>query len=392
MQFKDIPYKEEEKRKLTSQVDSDRIPHAQLFLGKEGSANLPLALAYISYIYCTDKKEGDSCGLCQNCNFTSKFIHADIHFSFPVVKLEPKKREDTTSDDFLGIWRTTLTMNPNISIHDWQTAIGAQSTKPNINSKECNDIIHKLSYQSFADGPKVLLMWMPEYLGKEGNKLLKLIEEPTPNTYIILVANDQSRILSTILSRCQLMKFLPYNETEILNFVIDKYQIEQGLALQYAKLSQGNISKALDLCKGLDKNLSSFLFDWLRACYKEDAQEIMQIANEINSWNLDSQIQFLEYALHYFQAYIHWILTNAEKPNLSAEEAIIAGKMKNSIDVQKAELIVEIINNLIIYFNRNANVKINIVADSISIGDILKNKEKTKINSRIFAKETLLLN
>jgi hypothetical protein len=66
--------------------------------------------------------------------------------------------------------------------------------------------------------------------------------------------------------------------------------------------------------------------------------------------------------------------------------------MKNSVDLEKAELIVEIINNLIIYFNRNANVKINIIADSILIGDILKNKEKTKINSRIFAKETLLIN
>ena len=215
MFFKTIPGKEDEKLRLIHQVKEDRIPHAQLFIGREGSANLTMALSFVSYLYCQNKKDDDSCGECPACKLTHKMIHPDVHFSFPVVKSESKKREDTTSDDFLPQWRNIIQQTPFFSFYDWQQAIQAQTTKPNINTKECNDIIQKLAFQSFSDGPKVLLMWMPEYLGKEGNKLLKLIEEPTDNTYLILVANDQERILNTILSRCQLMKFLPFHESAL---------------------------------------------------------------------------------------------------------------------------------------------------------------------------------
>lgn len=392
MQFSQIPFKEEEKKKLFTQVDEDRIPHAQLFIGKEGSANLAMALAYVSYIYCENRIDGDSCGQCKNCNLTMKYIHPDIHFSFPVIKLEDKKREDTTSDDFLLPWRAALAHNPYLTISDWQQHINAQNAKPNINTKECNDIIHKLSFQSFSDGPKVLLMWLPEYLGKEGNKLLKLIEEPTDNTYIILVANDQEMILSTILSRCQLMRFLPYKELEIKEYLMDQKGIEENLSLQYARLAEGNLSKALELLKGDDKNLSSILFDWLRICYKGDGEEMTGFVDDIASWSLDAQIQFFEYALHYFQSYGSWLqIGDAASGNMTQTEIGVAAKMKNLIDIEKIESISQTINYLIYYINRNGNKKINIMADTILIGDILRNRHQTSSNNRIFANESLLI-
>ncbi len=392
MQFSEVPFKTEEKQKLVTQVNEERIPHAQLFIGKEGSANLALALAYISYIYCENKTNGDSCGQCKNCNLTFKYIHPDVHFSFPVVKLEDKKREDTTSDDFLPHWRTALIANPYLTISDWQQSIHAQNTKPNINTKECNDIIHKLSFQSFSDGPKVLLMWLPEYLGKEGNKLLKLIEEPTDNTYIILVANDQEMILSTILSRCQLMRFLPYKENEIKDFLLNEKGIDENQAAQYARLAEGSMSKTIELLKGEDKNLSSILFDWLRICYKGDGEEMMGFVDEIILWSLDSQIQFFEYALHFFQSYGSWILVGDQvATNMTQTEINVATKMKNLIDTEKVESISQTINNLIFYINRNGNKKINLIADTILIGDILRNRHQTSPNYRIFANESLLI-
>ena len=391
MFFKDIPNKTEEKQKLILQRDEERIPHAQLFIGKEGSANLPLALAYISYIYCTDKRDGDSCGVCNSCKLTHKLIHPDVHFSFPVVKNESKKREDTTSDDFLVQWRQIIQQSPFFTLHDWQQAINAQSTKPNINTKECNDIIQKLAYQSFSDGPKILLMWLPEYLGKEGNKLLKLIEEPTDNTFIILVANEQDKILSTILSRCQLMKFLPYKETEITQYLIDKQGLENTIAIQYSRLAEGNLSKAIELIKGGEKNLSDLLFDWLRVCYKGDAEEMQAFVNEVCSWTLDNQLQFLEYALHYFETYLSWILTTSDTPKMTDGELVVAAKMKAIINEEKLETITAIINNLMYYVNRNGNQKINWMADTIGIGDILRNKQNSLINRRIFVNESLLI-
>ncbi|MBK8701747.1 MAG: hypothetical protein IPN29_20180 [Saprospiraceae bacterium] len=391
MFFADIPYKAAEKNRILLQVTEDRIPHAQLFLGREGSGNLALALAYASFIYCLNRTENDSCGACPNCKLTHKLIHPDLHFSFPVVKSDVKKREETTSDDFLTQWRHINLHSPFFTFHDWQQTINAQSVKPNINTKECVDIIQKLSFQSFSDGPKVLIMWMPEYLGKEGNKLLKLIEEPTDDTYLILVAQDQDKILNTILSRCQLMKFLPFSEEEIKKYLIEKHDIDEEIAQQLSRVAEGSISKTLDLVKGGEKNNSALLFDWLRVCYKGDAEEMMAFVNETVSWSLDNQVRFLEYSLHFFEAYFSWMLSPDITGQMTETEASVASKMKAIIDREKLELICKVINNLIFYLNRNGNHKVNWTADTIAIGDILRNKTQSSTNSLIFASESLLI-
>ena len=391
MFFKNIPGKEEEKLRLIHQVKEDRIPHAQLFIGREGSANLALALSFVSYLYCQQKTENDSCGECPSCKLTHKLIHPDIHFSFPVVKSDSKKREDTTSDDFLPQWRNIIQTTPFFSFYDWQQAIQAQTTKPNINTKECNDIIQKLSFQSFSDGPKVLLMWMPEYLGKEGNKLLKLIEEPTDNTYLILVANDQERILNTILSRCQLMKFLPFHESTLRAYLINEMSLSEEAATQIARSSDGSISKAIEGAKGADKNQSNLVFDWLRICYKGDSEEMTSFVNETVSMSLDNQIRFLEYALHFFETYLGYLLSNGTTGEMTENEKAVADKMKAIIDAQKIESIGNTINQLIFYLNRNGNHKVNWMADTIAIGDILRNITQSSPNRRIFADESLLI-
>ena len=112
MQFSQILGKSEVKRQLIQQVQKDRIPHAQLFLAREGYGGLALALAFATYLMCEQKTETDSCGQCGQCLKTNKFIHPDIHFSFPVVKQGEKKREITTSDDYLPEWREILSQNP----------------------------------------------------------------------------------------------------------------------------------------------------------------------------------------------------------------------------------------------------------------------------------------
>jgi DNA polymerase III subunit delta' len=391
MQFSSIPFKNQEKKLLLNQAKSGRIPHAQLFIGNEGCGSLALTLAYVAYLFCTDKKEDDSCGLCHNCKTTHKMIHPDLHFSFPVVSMDGKKREDTTSDDFMPIWREMVASSPYFTIHDWQQKLNAGNTKPNINTKECNDIIHKLAYNAFSDGPKVLIMWLPEYLGKEGNKLLKLIEEPTPDTYLILVAHEQDRILNTILSRCQLVKVLPYTDQDIKTYLTEYQNVDSALALQYARLSSGNLAKAIELSKGEDKNLSELVFEWLRMCYKGDVAELNTFVEDVASWSLDNIISFFEYTLHFFQAYTNWLLTENAEPIMTDVELQVSKKMTAIFDRYKVEAISQRIDALIYFINRNGNKKINLMAESITIGYILKNRQETSVNNLIFAKESLLI-
>jgi len=233
MYFKDIPGKEAEKQFLLKNVKEDRLAHAQLFLGRTGSGQLSLALAYASYILCTNRKEKDSCGECSACLKSHKFIHPDVHFSFPVVKKDSKKRNETTSNDFLKEWRSILEKNPYLDMQTWLHSLNLENGQGNINVKECVEIVKKLGLKTFESEYKVLIMWMPEYLRNEGNRLLKLIEEPPENTIIILVAEKQDAILNTILSRVQLLKVNPFSDGDIKQYLEEHLRVSSDECEQY---------------------------------------------------------------------------------------------------------------------------------------------------------------
>src|SRR6478735_7346725 len=225
MLFKDVIGQQEVKQQLLEMVQHNRLSHALLFLGKEGSGVLPLATAFAQYVSLLPNKNSEASlfgepveiklpsspdeadtWMQKQSSFSKaeQLVHPDIHFSYPVVT--KKSGTPPISTDYITEWREFIRQLPYGNIYDWLQFIDAENKQGNITANECNDIIRKLNLKSFESGYKILLMWMPEYLGNEGNKLLKLIEEPPPDTLFILVAENESLILQTILSRTQLVK------------------------------------------------------------------------------------------------------------------------------------------------------------------------------------------
>ena len=225
MVFRDIIGQASVKAHLIDMVQHNRLSHALLFLGKEGSGALPLAINFAQFVVsqpAASEPVADLFGgfttieagpayktpedLAEDPSYlrAAKLLHPDLHFSYPVISKKPG--EKPVSADYISDWRDFYTQFPYGNIYDWLQFIGAENKQGNITAEECNEIIHKLSLKSFESAYKVLVLWMPEYLGKEGNKLLKLIEEPPPNTLFILVAESEEQILPTLLSRCQLIK------------------------------------------------------------------------------------------------------------------------------------------------------------------------------------------
>src|SRR5829696_1595057 len=244
MQFKDVIGQKEVKQHLVEMVQHNRLSHALLFLGKEGSGALPMALAFAQYISLLPSTNASSSEtslfgepvelklpstpdeadtwMQKQASFSKaeQMVHPDIHYTYPVVT--KKAGTPPLSTDYAAEWREFLQQYPYGNVFDWLQAIGAENKQGNITAQECNDINRKLNLKSFESGYKILVLWMPEYLGKEGNKLLKLIEEPPPDTLFILVAESESSVLSTILSRCQLVKIPALNTPDIEEALLAK--------------------------------------------------------------------------------------------------------------------------------------------------------------------------
>lgn len=372
MTFSKIPFREELKNELISWVTQDKMPHATLLIGTPGTGSLAFALALANYLMCENRMENDACGKCSHCIKSMKFVHPDIHFSFPVVKIKSNNNDPNISDDHLVNWRSALSKNPFMELNDWMQII-KKETVPNISVAEINRMIQKLGLKAYEGGKKILVIWLPEYLGKEGNRLLKLIEEPTDDTFILLATEDPNMILGTILSRCRIVKIPPYSTEEIAHHITSSLHLTNEKALEYAKISGSNINNISKIVANVDQTHAQMVVEWLRICYKNDVITLKKWNENFAAQNKEFQKNFLRYVLLYFQQ-LHFILVTGKDPGiLNAEEIAIARRLLPILNIDNIAFITEVINATIIYVERHINIKIVFFIDSLKIGQQLRN-------------------
>ncbi len=205
MRFNEVAGHEELKRRLAAEVDAGRVSHAQLFAGASGSGVLPLALAYAQYVNCTDRKGGDSCGVCPSCRKYEALAHPDLHFVYPVNSGGSKK---LLSDAFLPQWRELWERTKGVFDEaQWYEAIKIDNKQGIITRAEADEVVRKLSFKAFEAQWKVVLIWLPERMRPEAaNALLKILEEPWEKTLFLLVSGDPASLLPTIRSRVQMVE------------------------------------------------------------------------------------------------------------------------------------------------------------------------------------------
>lgn len=376
-------------------VNHNRLSHALLFTSKEGFGGLPLAIAFAQYMVC-DKVNGsktndapslfgesvpatktetltDSCGVCAACTKAAQLVHPDIHFSYPVVTKKPGTPPIST--DYINEWREFIKSYPYGNVYDWLQFIGAENKQGNITAHECNDIIRKLNLKSFESEYKVLLMWLPEYLGNEGNKLLKLIEEPPANTLFILVAENESLILPTILSRCQVIR-IPALETEdIVSALVERNNTETAAARQVAGVSEGNYREALQLVQHSDEDWHSLLRDWLNAIMKTGPIAQTKWVEEIGKLGRENQKQFLRYFNHLLQQAIRLRVAPDQAIASRADaEMDFLQRLNKIAGIEQQQAIIEELDKASYYIERNANGKMLFHALTIKVYHIIQDK------------------
>jgi DNA polymerase-3 subunit delta' len=308
----------------------------------------------------------EACGECAACRKAAQYIHPDIHFSFPTVGT------NAVSTDFLKEWRAFLAEAPYADANSWLQRLGAENKQGNINKEECNAILKKLSLKAFEGRYKILIMWLPEYLGKEGNRLLKLIEEPPEQTIFLLVAENQDLILNTILSRCQLVKLDPLSDDEVMQGLVAQRGLNPERARQIAFLSGGDFGAALSLADTPANDDAQLLLDWLRKCWRGHAVEMVRWTEEFARLGRENQKQFLQYGLHFLREMLSLISTGSTLLRLRPDELATAQNMAKVLDFDKIVQIAELLNDNVYYIERNANPKILFLDTSIRMHRIMK--------------------
>lgn len=401
MQFQKIIGQQIVKEQLVQMIHQNRLSHALLFLSKEGSGALQLALAFAQYIVCNSAKEkqnstqglyrevlpaneqpsnpNDSCETCPACIKADKLVHPDIHFSYPVITRKPGDKPKST--DYIQEWREFVSGFPYGNVYDWLQFIGAENKQGNITSAEVEDINHKLNLKGFESQYKIIIMWMPEFLGNQGNKLLKLIEEPPPDTIFIFVAEEEQSILPTILSRTQLVKIPSLSDDEVEEALITRANVNEIKARQIASVCEGNYREALQLLQHEEEDWQSLVREWLNSIVKTGPIAQIKWIEEISKLGREKQKQFLRYFIHLLEQAVRTrFIESSTALNIPDKEKDFALRLNKMCSLSAQQAIITELDKATYYIERNANSKMLFHALSIRLYHIIKDNSLILIN------------
>lgn len=366
------------KKHLTHSADNNRISHAQLFVGPEGSGVLPMAIAYAQYVLCGNS-DGENTTGNASCNLKfNNLTHPDLHFAFPVATTD-KVKKNPVSNHFLTEWRTFIKEQPYGNLFDWYQVLEIENKQGQIGVDEAQDIVKSLSLKAYEGGYKVMIIWMADKMNTAAsNKLLKLIEEPPNKTFFILIAEDEEQIIQTIRSRCQILNFPPLAENVIIEALQTK-GLDANAAFKIAHQANGNYNKAIDLANRDSEDLvfEKWFVSWVRSAFKARGNkavihDLLSWSEEVAKTGRETQKKFLLFCMDVFR---QAMLINYQAKELAFMDFSVENfQLEKFAPFVHGNNILEITQELedaIYHIERNGNSKIILTDLSIKLTRLL---------------------
>ena len=372
--FRDVIGHDNLKASLIRSVNAGNIAHAQLFSGIEGVGKFAMAMAYARYIHCTNRGEHDACGECPSCMQYNALSHADLHFVFPMVRNKDKKK--VHCDDYRQAWDEFISTNTYFGIDEWLHAMNAENKQAIIYADESDEIWRKMTLKSFSSPYKIMVIWLPERMNVEcANKLLKLFEEPYPNTIFLLVSNAPDQLLSTIRSRVQQISLPALTLDTIAQALQQQYGITETDARAVAHLSSGSYLKA---CNNLALNEDNQLFfdlfvQLMRLAYARRVKELKVWSEDAAELGRERLRNFLSYTARMIRENYIYNLAQPSLNYMTGEEVQFSTRFAPFVNERNVQEIITILNSAENDIGQNANAKIVLFDLAVKMILLLKN-------------------
>ena len=379
MQFKDIIGQEELKRHLIRSVDQGRVSHAQLFTGAAGQGSLALAVAYFQYLCCRHRHDGDSCGECPDCRQIAALAHPDLHLVFPVNKQGKKSGEKMLSDEFLPLFRTIFEERKGYFAprEGYERLDLGKTLKGMISAGEADEMIRKLSFKSFEADYKAVLIWLPETMNEEAaNKILKILEEPWEKTLFLLVSEQPTRLLPTILSRTQEVA-VGRIEKEVLVRLATEQGVQDPLqARNMARLADGDVLELNHLLTGESDQQRKENFDLfcslMRLSYNDKHLELIGWAEEVAALPREQQRGLLRDSARLLRESFMLHAGMSDISYLWGEELAFCSKFAPFVGVENIEPLIAQIETAQAQINQNGNSTIVFTHFALAVSKMIK--------------------
>lgn len=367
MQFKDVLVSPKLKEQLLNQVHEHRISHAQFFLAQPGNHAFALAVALAQYLCCEHPTDTDSCGTCPSCVQFSKLSHPDLHIYFPNCNTKTIKKDSDSillAPEFKDF---VIKNNYHITMQDWLNVLEGENKQPSINIRDCSNIINHNSMRSYMGGYKVYILWAVDRLyHSAAPKLLKTLEEPDGQSLFILISEKPDQILSTILSRTQLVKIPRLTDEELMDALkAAEPDIDDQTIHDIAVISEGNYNKALQIYQDnaeqremidtFDTMMTSIMaFVHQRPLEEINYTQVQTLFGVIVKQGREKQKAFVELILRMLRNLLMQNTGSANLVKVTDQESGILSKFKN-LNLVHITKMTEECNKALYHINRNGN-------------------------------------
>lgn len=355
-------------QKLSSYLSSGRLSHAMLISGPEGSGVLAAALATARFLLCKTPKAGDACDQCQDCKMSRGWVHPDLTFTYPTYS--PTEYSHELADK----WREALGENQYMEISDWaHYAAGEENKLPNITSKETQNIIQRISKKAYAGGRKVLIIWGADLLNKEGNILLKAIEEPPENTFFILATSRPEQLLITIFSRCQHFKIQSPEPEQIEGYLkTQNSKLTDDEIRNLALFANGSFSIANWLSSGHEFGNVQSIRNWMLSAYANNISDLEIQLESIIKQGREGIKNYLLSTLSFLRNTLLCGLEVKDLVHLKNEERDVAERLAKIATPDAIGKMEKYLNEAIYHIERNASQRIVLLNLSLRMGEVLR--------------------
>jgi DNA polymerase III subunit delta' len=260
--FEDLLGQHHVKTQLKKAVADSQLAHAWLFFGERGLRMEKAALELATMLMC--ENDSPPCNACQGCRKCQQLDHPDLQIVFPLPAIPAGKDDSDPAAFHLDLVLNALKQ---FSKNCW--APPEISNARQISVAQSRHLKRWATLKSFQGGKRIALIMEADKLGIQAqNALLKLLEEPPEDMVLLLCSSDPEKLLPTILSRCQQLRFMPVSEDELSDYLerqadITKMIPAQGKGIsarELARLSGGNPGRAFEIASEFsekDESLSS---------------------------------------------------------------------------------------------------------------------------------------
>ncbi|HKK87371.1 MAG TPA: hypothetical protein VJ917_00890 [Saprospiraceae bacterium] len=344
-----------------------RWPSTSILLGSEGYGPLLLFRDLGKALLCKEAQEG-FCDQCRDCKRMNQWSHPNVLLEFPMYGSKE-------SDSYSKEWREWVIQEPFGNAVDWMQQLQQPTSRPNYSAKSCRNMIDKLGLANFEKNHRILFLWEADYLGKEGNILLKTIEEPPEDTFVVLTSRREEQLLNTIRSRAQTFRMTRISEDSLAEYLEKEKALPSDQARHLAFLADGSVREASFWADQSVSESASYFVNFMRHAYKGDPYELKKITEEAARNGKNYIESSFEFGLKYIEAMLRFNYEGREGSiHLEDDIKLSAKKLSAIMDLTKLDKLKRLIEDLILGIQRNANKKLILYQTALDVNYILRRK------------------